>query len=163
MGLFGIKGKIGKLIAETERKNVEAELSNVDVRKLHVSGFYMSRSGDMIGSKQSISIERSNDGRLYIKTMDAPDWRSTPKVREFEISEVVLSELDEIYHRFRIYEWEDLPKGPMMCDAATTSYTFHLGNGGYNSVSFYSDQELPEQGFEAIAQISETVGKYSRK
>lgn len=45
-------------------------------KKRILIGFEMMRSGDMRGSRLVRTINRQKDGRVHIKTLDMPDWRS---------------------------------------------------------------------------------------
>lgn len=142
-------------------------------KKRILIGFEMMRSGDMRGSRLVRTINRQKDGRVHIKTLDMPDWRSKAKESDYVIDEDILRRLGEIFEKYNIADWRNLPEGITALDAATTTYAFlfddnesNSANGCYNTetggsrlryserISFDLNRDFPPEAYEALDEIN---------
>lgn len=143
---------------------------------MSLTGFEMVRSGDMRGSKMLRMVERQSDGTVRLKTLDMPDWRSKAKEMDYVVDSAILSRLEDIFRRYNIGSWKNLPEGIMAMDAATTTFTFRFADveeearqGSSepslcleNWISFNSHQELPNEAFDAIDEIKTVLEGYCK-
>lgn len=143
---------------------------------MSLTGFEMVRSGDMRGSKMLRMVERQSDGTVRLKTLDMPDWRSKAKEMDYVVDSDILSRLEDIFRRYNIGSWKNLPEGIMAMDAATTTFTFRFADveeearqGSSepslcleNWISFNSHQELPNEAFDAIDEIKTVLEGYCK-
>lgn len=134
---------------------------------MELVGFEMRRSGDMRGSKMLRTVEKQKDGTVHLRTLDMPDWRSKAREVDYVVGSDILSSLEDIFRRYNISAWKNLPEGIMAMDAAMTTFTFRFADveeearqGSAepslcleNWISFNSHQELPNEAFDAIDEI----------
>lgn len=105
------------------------------------------RGGGMLGAFYNVSLE---DDRLTIESCEGNGMKTVKKTRT--ISPEDIGKIEDIIYDSGMRDWGVLPKNDMIAlDAETTSVTVYYCDGA--SVSFGSDDVLPEGGWDAVGEV----------
>lgn len=111
-----------------------------------------SYGGGMSGGHSSLKIRKLDGEKALITTSEA-EWHNLPAViTETYVPATVLTEIEEVFDRYKIYGYDDLPEQKVHAlDAGSTYYTFRYEDG--NSVSFDSEEQIPSKGYDGLREI----------
>ncbi len=124
----------------------------------NLQSFQYFSAGSMSGGYSGKSINSRNG--VAILTIATSNWHHEPlKVTEFLIDKEVLTEIEQIFNRHKIYKWKDKKLSDMFVpDAATTHYVFLFPD---HSLSF-SSQIFPDEFNKATKEIRLVMDKYEK-
>lgn len=146
--LFGLIG-CGNLDPEARR----------NIRDNHLTRFTNSDGGSMTGDHHSVNVIALEDGRALLSFSDAEWYFQDPTVREYLVSDEILTELETVFRKYNMQRWHNREfTKDFICDGGTESYSFYFGS--YFSDVHFSSQIYPAPYRNKLHEFSEIIARY---
>ncbi len=119
--------------------------------------FSRTTGGDMRGSRSETAVTVLDEDRALI-TVSHADWHfQDPMVKEYAADRAVLSEIREVFLRYRMQNWDGRRFTKIfVADGASTGYSFGFEDKYVN----FSSQIYPDKYSKKLDEINDIVKKY---
>lgn len=109
--------------------------------------------GSMLGDSYAVTADEK-EGTITIESRESAGEPTVTSVYEADYD--VFKELDEIFTKYGMYEWGELPPSEIFAfDAAWTTLSVYKGHKSMISVS--TNDMLPDDGYDALREIKECM------